>query len=113
MNFVDVTDNNNNNNELGTMEKGTLADPFTQFYGQLIHQGNMLQDYIRTGTYYKAFMENSINFTDKIVLDVGTGTGILAMFAVLAGAKKVYAVEASDSYKVIILLLFLLHILVY
>lgn len=55
------------------MEDGTLPDPFTQFYGQLLHQGNMLQDYVRTGLYQRAFMENASDFKDKIVLDVGTG----------------------------------------
>lgn len=72
-------------------------NPFTQYYAQLLHQGNMLQDHVRTGCYQKAFLSNSVDFRDKVVLDVGTGTGILAFFAMQAGAKRVYAVEASDS----------------
>ena len=36
---------------------------------------------MRTGSYQKAIMENPNLFEGKTVLDVGCGTGVLAMFA--------------------------------
>ncbi|KAG9335741.1 hypothetical protein JZ751_004277 [Albula glossodonta] len=56
----------------------------------------MLQDYLRTATYQKAILVNEADFKDKTVLDVGCGLGLLSFFAIQAGAKKVYAVEASS-----------------
>lgn len=56
-----------------------------------VHE-EMLRDERRTLTYRKA-IEASVR--DKVVLDVGCGTGVLSMFAVQAGAKHVYAVDAS------------------
>ena len=56
----------------------------------------MLQDKVRTGTYRDGIMNNAIDFKDKVVMDVGSGSGILSIFAAQAGAKKVWAIEASD-----------------
>ncbi|GFH07609.1 uncharacterized protein HaLaN_02437 [Haematococcus lacustris] len=56
----------------------------------------MLEDHKRTGAYFQAVMSNRRQFLNKVVLDVGTGSGILSIFAAKAGAKKVYAVEATD-----------------
>ena len=62
----------------------------------LVHQQNMLQDEVRTGAYQSAVMQNKKDFEGKVVVDVGTGTGILALFAAQAGARKVYAIEVSN-----------------
>ncbi|KAJ1964360.1 hypothetical protein GGI12_001473 [Dipsacomyces acuminosporus] len=72
-------------------------DPgYFQYYSQLQHQQNMLQDYVRTATYHSAITLNGpCLFSDRLVMDVGAGSGILSFFAVQAGAKQVYAVEAS------------------
>lgn len=56
----------------------------------------MIKDDVRTGTYRNAMLMNPELFKDKIVLDVGCGTGILSMFAAQAGAKAVYGVEFSS-----------------
>ena len=55
----------------------------------------MLQDYVRTGTYWAAIQENAADFAGATVVDVGAGSGILSLFAAQAGAARVYAVEAS------------------
>ena len=56
----------------------------------------MLKDDIRTVSYMKSIMKNPHLFHDKVVLDVGCGTGILSMFAAKAGAKHVIGVDCSS-----------------
>jgi len=75
------------------------ATQYFQFYGYLSQQQNMMQDFVRTSTYQKAILSNLTDFRDKIVLDVGAGSGILSFFAQQAGAKRVYAVEGSSIAK--------------
>ncbi|KAJ3151173.1 hypothetical protein HDU86_006164 [Geranomyces michiganensis] len=72
-------------------------DPaYFHYYAQFVHQQNMLQDTVRTSAYHSAIIVNGPTmFKDKLVMDIGAGSGILSYFAVQAGASKVYAVEAS------------------
>lgn len=51
---------------------------------------------MRTELYRTAIIKNPSNFQGKTVMDVGCGSGILSLFAAQAGARKVYAVEASS-----------------
>jgi len=60
-----------------------------------IHE-EMLKDTVRTRTYQRAIMDNPNDFKNKIVLDIGAGTGILSIFAAKAGAKHVYAIEFAE-----------------
>ena len=64
--------------------------------GYLYHQKDMLQDRGRMDGYRNAILQNPGCFKDKVVLDVGTGSGVLAIWAAMAGAKRVYAVEATS-----------------
>ncbi|GFS32003.1 protein arginine N-methyltransferase 6 [Nephila pilipes] len=65
-------------------------------YADLSIHRVMIGDYSRTQTYRKAILSNYKLFHQKVILDVGAGTGILSLFCAQAGAKRVYAIEASD-----------------
>lgn len=67
------------------------------------HQ-EMLKDEVRTLTYRNSMYHNKHVFKDKIVLDVGSGTGILSMFAAKAGAKHVYGVRRDCFRRGVIML---------
>jgi precorrin-6B methylase 2 len=62
------------------------ADPVE--HARMLHDGRRTNDYI-------AALRQAVRPTD-IVLDIGTGSGVLAVAAARAGARHVYAVEASD-----------------
>ena len=42
------------------------SEQYFQFYGYLSQQQNMMQDYIRTGTYQRAMLQNFVDFRDKV-----------------------------------------------
>ena len=80
-----------------TLRYGNVSEKcyFESYARTSIHR-DMIKDRIRTETYRNAMYHNKHLFKDKIVLDVGCGTGILSMFAARAGARKVIGVEFSD-----------------
>lgn len=51
----------------------------------------MLADHNRMAAYHSAILGNAHVFEGKVVMDIGTGSGILAVWAAQAGARKVYA----------------------
>lgn len=63
-------------------------------YGDIEMQRRMVADHYRTDSFAAAIKE--VVQPGDVVLDVGTGTGILSMFAAQAGATKVYAVDVTD-----------------
>ena len=87
---------------------GYVKDPdyyFDSYSHFSIHE-EMLKDTIRTKSYMNSIMDNPQLFKDKIVLDVGSGTGILSIFAgtlfidnsAKSGAKHVYGIEKANIY---------------
>eukprot|EP00929_Paragymnodinium_shiwhaense_P089027 TRINITY_DN49292_c0_g1_i1.p1 TRINITY_DN49292_c0_g1~~TRINITY_DN49292_c0_g1_i1.p1 ORF type:complete len:380 (-),score=107.27 TRINITY_DN49292_c0_g1_i1:43-1182(-) len=71
---------------------------YLESYADLAIHEDMLKDLPRVEAYRRAIDFHAAQWKeagDVSVIDVGSGTGLLAIFAAKAGAKKVYAVEAS------------------
>ena len=66
----------------------------TSGWADPVEHARMLHDERRTGDYLAALA--AAVRPDDVVLDIGTGSGVLAVAAARAGARHVYAVEASD-----------------
>lgn len=83
---------------------GVLRDPAAQAgiapksssgFGHPAIHIRMLDDIHRTESYLAAIAESVC--PEDIVVDLGTGSGVLAMAAARSGARHVYAIEASPS----------------
>ncbi|KAG0205012.1 type I protein arginine N-methyltransferase Rmt1 [Mortierella sp. NVP41] len=74
----------------------TAKDYYFDSYAHFGIHEEMLKDEVRTMTYRASIYQNRHLFKDKVVLDVGCGTGILSMFAAKAGAKQVIGVDMSN-----------------
>lgn len=82
-----------------TVDKGVDFANYFCTYAFLYHQKEMLSDRVRMDAYFNSIFQNKNHFAGKTVLDVGTGSGILAIWSAQAGARKVYAVEATKMAK--------------
>ncbi len=69
-------------------------DEYLKPYGDIELQRRMVSDRPRTSAFAAAIRQ--VVQPGDVVLDVGTGTGILAMLAAQAGARKVYAIDATE-----------------
>ena len=81
------------------IEESALVSPGaerarTSGWADPVEHARMLHDERRTGDYVSA-LTAAVRPND-VVLDIGTGSGVLAVAAARAGARRVYAVEASD-----------------
>ena len=95
---TDATTATSNANLLESNDPTNQQTSKDYYFDSYSHHGiheEMLKDTVRTQTYRNAILDNPQVFHDKIVLDVGCGTGILSMFAAQAGAKHVYAIDCS------------------
>ncbi|XP_063617351.1 protein arginine N-methyltransferase 1-like [Cydia splendana] len=99
--IVDVGSTNSNGESamiVDCVSKVPLEDD-EGYFNTYAHFGihyDMLSDKVRTESYRDAILNNKETLKDKIVLDLGCGTGILSMFSASAGAKKVYALDQSE-----------------
>mmetsp|Transcript_20142 Transcript_20142/g.24830 ORF Transcript_20142/g.24830 Transcript_20142/m.24830 type:complete len:577 (+) Transcript_20142:76-1806(+) len=95
-----TTPNGNGNDD--HKPKNKIRDNDTYYFNSYSHSSiheTMLKDCIRTEAYQNAILLNKHLFVDKVVVDIGCGTGVLSIFAAKAGAKKVIAIDASDVHK--------------
>ncbi|KAI8643514.1 S-adenosyl-L-methionine-dependent methyltransferase [Parasitella parasitica] len=96
--FYEPLVNESGATDINTSKSVALVDEGNYYFNGYaqndIHE-QMLKDTARTEAYRDFVYENKDIFKNKVVLDVGCGTGILSMFAAKAGAKKVFSVDNS------------------
>ncbi|CAG8497758.1 7297_t:CDS:2 [Diversispora eburnea] len=91
--------------QVDQMDSGemTSKDYYFDSYAHFGIHEEMLKDEVRTLSYRNSIYQNKHLFKDKIVLDVGCGTGILSMFAAKAGAKHIDMSNIIDQARQIII----------
>jgi len=60
--------------------------------------GAMINDQVRVDAYFSAMRK--VIRPDSVVVDIGTGTGIMALLACRLGARRVFAIEPDNAIQV-------------
>ena len=71
---------------------------FANYAGVDVHRA-MLNDQVRLDAYWQGL--KAVVQPGDVAIDAGSGTGVLAVMAALAGAARVYAIERTDMAQVI------------
>lgn len=77
-------------------QKSHDKDGYFESYEDMLVHELMLKDEPRIKAYKQFMDDNKEMFEGKVVVDVGAGMGILSLLAANAGAKQVFAIEASN-----------------
>ena len=91
-----------NNGEAGrdeiTSDQLTSVDFFTDIekFGHYAIHEQLINDSVRSLAYRRAILDHKELFQGRLVLDVGSGSGLFSMFAASAGAARVVGVEMSS-----------------
>ncbi|KAM4606174.1 protein arginine N-methyltransferase 6 [Polymixia lowei] len=78
------------------LDKNAQDNLYFDSYSDVTIHEEMIADHVRTNTYRTGILRSGESIRGKVVLDVGAGTGVLSVFCVQAGARRVYAVEACS-----------------
>lgn len=70
-----------------------IPTPLTGYQSLMGFHRHLLEDSVRTSSFIQAIQK--VVKKGDVVLDLGSGTGILAMACCKAGAKRVYAIESD------------------
>jgi hypothetical protein len=94
--WIDLVTEIHKLHEIGALvEPGRIipAEALSSGFGALPIHTVMLNDRDRTAAYLQAIRETVC--PGDVVVEIGAGTGVLSIAAALAGAKRVYAIEAT------------------
>ncbi|GBE59440.1 histone arginine methyltransferase PRMT3 [Babesia ovata] len=83
--------------EQAIKKRSTEDEEYFKCYKGLGIHREMVQDKVRTGAYEAFIRLNKSLFKDKVVLDVGCGSGILSLLAAKHGAKLVVGIDNCEN----------------